>query len=382
MVNDEEETESNASKGPPTSSGISMTKGRARKISRTETNEMLTLDAPISDGQSTDEETNESADETSVKRKRGRSKMATVRWEEDSLSKYENSDFLLEPMDEPTKVPIPKLEARRVNSNLATEEQMTAMFKDLRSQIEALTARQNEIKVAPAEIKVTPGPSQLHYKKPMLPKFDGSQDLNIWLLNLERLFTSHTSDEEKVEALTWHLEGNAVLAISMLQSLGSEPTYDEAIKALREMIPHKRKSVRYNQEESLSMYSSRVYLDLLRESKHGSVCADTHIKSFISGLPRRIADYVERNKADNITEAIKYADQMTAFLAIVDEKPNRKESMCVIDSQEQAKRLKPFEGKCFRCDQFGHTARNCLAKPRKQKKQDPVDDCSDIDLVI
>jgi len=202
------------------------------------------------------------------------------------------------------------------------------------------------------------------------------------LLNLERLFTSHTSDEEKVEALTWHLEGNAVLAISMLQSLGSKPTYDEAIKALRIMIPHKRKSVRYNQEESLSMYSSRVYLDLLRESKHGSVCADTHIKSFISGLPRRIADYVERNKADNITDAIKYADQMTAFLAIVDEKPNRKESMCVIDSQEQAKRLKPFEGKCFRCDQFGHTARNCLAKPRKQKKQDPVDDCSDIDLVI
>jgi len=117
MVNDEEETESNASKGPPTSSGISLTKVRARKISRTETNEMLTLDAPISDGQSTDEETNESADETSVKRKRGRSKMATVRWEEDSLSKYENSDFLLEPMDEPTKVPIPKLEARRVNSN-------------------------------------------------------------------------------------------------------------------------------------------------------------------------------------------------------------------------------------------------------------------------
>ncbi len=212
--------------------------------------------------------------------------MATVRWEEDSLNKYENSDFPLEPMDEPTKVPIQKSETRQTKSNLATEEQMTAMFKDLRSQIEALTARQNEIKVAPAEIKVAP--SQLHYKKPMLPKFDGSQDLNIWLLNLE-----HTSDEEKVKALTWHLEGNAVLAISMLQSLGSKPTYDEAIKALREMIPHKRKSVRYNQEESLSMYSSRVYLDLLRESKHGSVCANTHVKSFISGLPRRIADYVE-----------------------------------------------------------------------------------------
>jgi len=254
---------------------------------------IMNFDASISDGRSTDEDTNESAEEKTGKRKRGPSKMATVRWEEDSLNEYEKSDFPLEPMDEPTKVPIKISEARQTKSNLATEEQMTSMFKDLRLQIKALTARQKEIKVAPAEIKVAPGPSQLHYKKQLLPKFDGSQDLNIWLLNLERLFTSHTSDEEKVEALTWHLEGNAVLAISMLQSLGSKPTYDEAIKALREMIPHKRKSVRYNQEESLSMYSSRVYLDLLRESKHGSVCANTHVKSFISGLPRRIADYVE-----------------------------------------------------------------------------------------
>jgi hypothetical protein len=169
---------------------------RARKASRSETDEMLTpimnLDASISDGRSTYEDTNESAEEKTSKRKRGRSKMATVRWEEDSFNKYENSDFPLEPMDEPTKVPIQKSEARQTKSNLATEEQMTAMFKDLRSQIEALTARQKEIKVAPAEIKVAPGPSQLHYKKPMLPKFDGSQDLNIWLLNLERLFTSHT----------------------------------------------------------------------------------------------------------------------------------------------------------------------------------------------
>ena len=75
------------------------------------------------------------------------------------------------------------------------------------------------------------------------------------------------------------------------------------------------------------MYSSRVYLDLLRESKHGSVCADTHVKFFLSGLPQIIADYVERNKADNKTEAIKYADQMTAFLAIVDEKKKKKENL-------------------------------------------------------
>ncbi len=72
------------------------------------------------------------------------------------------------------------------------------------------------------------------------------------------------------------------------------------------------------------MYSSRVYLGLLRESKHGSVCADTHVKFFLSGLPRMIADYVEWNKADNKAEAIKYADQMTAFLAKVDGNQKKK----------------------------------------------------------
>ena len=40
-----------------------------------------------------------------------------------------------------------------------------------------------------------------------------------------------------------------------------------------------------------------------------------------------MADFVERNKADNKTEAIKYADQMTAFLAIVDENKKKKENL-------------------------------------------------------
>jgi hypothetical protein len=37
-----------------------------------------------------------------------------------------------------------------------------------------------------------------------------------------------------------------------------------------------------------------------------------------------IADYVEWNKADNKAEAIKYADQMTAFLAKVDGNQKKK----------------------------------------------------------
>ncbi len=90
--------------------------------------------------------------------------------------------------------------------------------------------------------------------------------MDIWLLSLERCFSPNSTDEQKIQALEWHLDGNAVLAISMLRFKSKTPSYEEAIQTLRDMRPQQESMVLYNQKESMSMYASRVYLDLLRQN--------------------------------------------------------------------------------------------------------------------
>ena len=160
------------------------------------------------------EESNEDVP-TAMVNKRGRKKMATVNWQDviDSQNEY----ITMEPyMEEPNQ--------RQIRPT--KEDPTLEMIRDLRAQIEALAARQANADVLEPQIHcyAQTREEKTSFRKPALPKYDGTQDLDIWLLSLERCFSPNSTDEQKIQALEWHLDGNAVLAISMLRFRSKTPS--------------------------------------------------------------------------------------------------------------------------------------------------------------
>ena len=133
----------------------------------------------------------------------------------------------------------------------------------------------------------------------------------------------------------------------------------------------------YNQKVSMSMYASRVYLDLLRQNEGEPVSHLLHVNTFISGLPSKLAQWVQRSKPKDIHKAIDQAESGLNVIWITSTEENKKkESFFSLNTTQTGRKntpeTEPFKGRCYNCEQVGHMQRNCI-QPRRKKKRTSSD---------
>lgn len=262
------------------------------------------------------------------------------------------------------------------------ELRMNQMESQLYGEIEGLNQRLQNLRRNPNETVVASIPIG---PKLVPPIFDGTSEFNVFKIQFLAIAEKNRwTDEDKAMVLLLSLKGNAANVLQSIPEVGQKD-FATIMSALerrfsnehsKQLLHIQLKSRVQKKDESIQEYSFDI--ERLVQAIFGSLphhlLEMNKVQSFIDGIRDvEIKKQLMINQKITLAETLEYALLLESAsvacgaLSKVRCVEKKDESLAEVVCQavkvalQPQKVSQPFKGRCYKCDQVGHMARDCRA---------------------